>query len=366
MASLHYIGMDIHKKMIAYCVKTKAGRLRGEGQIDATRKALDAWVAERRQPWVAAMEATLFTGWIYDHLKPHAREIKVAHPLMLKAISASKKKNDRVDASKIADLLRADLLPECYMAPPDTRNLRRVLRYRNLLVRESTRMKNRTSGLFMEVGAEYNKKKLHSKRYFNDLLSNVRDVPNSVIEMARHSHNFMRLFQDLQKRLIRGLLKDPLLEKRVQNLMTVNGIGEIGALTWALEIGDPKRFRSRRQAISYCGLCGAQDESAGKMKRTPISKQRNKHLQTILVEAAKLAPRWNPRLAEIHERECARGNKNRATLEVARRLVGLLLAVDKSGAAYDPSRNVSKQTESAGRKAGGCSPPTPPRPGAPG
>ena len=89
------------------------------------------------------------------------------------------------------------------------------------------------------------------------------------------------------------------------------------------------RFVSIRQAISYCGFCSAQRESAGKEKRGPLSKKRNKHLQTILVEAAKLAPRRNPDLAEIYIRECERGNRNRATLAVARKLVAYLLAVDK-------------------------------------
>jgi len=139
MSSLHYIGMDVHKKTISYCVKTRAGRLRGEGTIPATRQALDAWVAERTQPWIGAMEATLFTGWVYDRLAPHARELKVAHPLMLRAIACSKKKNDRVDAEKIADLLRADLLPECYMMPTELRDLRRVLRYRNRATLEVAR-----------------------------------------------------------------------------------------------------------------------------------------------------------------------------------------------------------------------------------
>ena len=61
------------------------------------------------------MEATIFTGWIYDHLVPHAEKVKVAHPLMLRAIAAAKRKNDKIDASKIADCLRCDFLPECYM-----------------------------------------------------------------------------------------------------------------------------------------------------------------------------------------------------------------------------------------------------------
>jgi transposase len=58
------------------------------------------------------MEATIFTGWIYDHLLPHAEQVKVAYPLMLRAIAAAKRKNDRIDASKIADCLRCDFLPE--------------------------------------------------------------------------------------------------------------------------------------------------------------------------------------------------------------------------------------------------------------
>src|SRR5215471_1102920 len=103
------------------------------------------------------------------------------------------------------------------------------------------------------------------------------------------------------------------------------------ALSWALEIGEVKRIPSISQGVSYCGLTSAQRNSAGKEQRGPISKQRNKHLQTMLIEAAKLAPRYNPQLAVVHERELQRGDRNRATLAVARKLVAYLLAVDKSG-----------------------------------
>src|SRR5207253_6051065 len=76
-----------------------------EGQIGATRWELGGWMKTLPQPWTVAMEATIFTGWIYDHLLPHAQQVKVAHPLMLRAIAAAKKKNDRIDAGKIADCL---------------------------------------------------------------------------------------------------------------------------------------------------------------------------------------------------------------------------------------------------------------------
>ncbi|MBU1235089.1 MAG: IS110 family transposase, partial [Proteobacteria bacterium] len=116
----------------------------------------------------------------------------------------------------------------------------------------------------------------------------------------------------------------------VELLRSIRGIGEVTALTWVLEIGDVNRFSRISQAVSYCGLCSAQKESAGKEIRGPLSKKRNKHLQTVLIEAAKLAPHWNPQLAEVHERELEKGNRNRATLAVARKLVAYMLAVDKN------------------------------------
>jgi transposase len=64
------------------------------------------------QPWTAAMEATVFTGWIYDYLLPHAAALKATHPLMLWSIAAAKKKNDGIDASKICACLRCDFLPD--------------------------------------------------------------------------------------------------------------------------------------------------------------------------------------------------------------------------------------------------------------
>ena len=73
------------------------------------------------------MEATMFTGWTHDHLRPHAVAVKVAHPLMLRAIAAAKKKNDRIDAEKLCDRLRCDFLPECYMASTPIRERRRTL-----------------------------------------------------------------------------------------------------------------------------------------------------------------------------------------------------------------------------------------------
>jgi transposase len=330
MSTIYYIGLDIHKKAIAYCIKALDGRLIGQGKVDADRKALHDWLQGLPGPWIGAMEATIFTGWIYDFLKPHAVDLKVAHPEMLKAITAAKKKNDRADAEMIADLLRVNLLPECHMLSQEIRELRRILRYRNHVVRTAVKMQTKMSGLLMEVGASYSKKRLHGKKYFNALLERIEEIPPSVKELLKLSRASFEMFRTVQKRLVGALRTNSLIRDRVQRLMTIQGIGEVTALTWALEIGDPWRFDSIRQAISYCGLCSAQRESAGKEHRGPLSKKRNKHLQTILIEAAKIAPLWNPQLAAVHERELTKGNRNRATLAVARRLVAYMMAVDKN------------------------------------
>src|SRR3954469_14650471 len=123
-----------------------------------------------------AMEATIFTGWIYDHLLPHAEKAKVAHPLMLRAIAAAKRKNDKIDDSKIADCLRCDFLPECHMASTEIRDRRRTLRYRGLLVKQMVQMKNRVSGLLMETGVSYNKQRLHKVGYFTELMSSNEEI----------------------------------------------------------------------------------------------------------------------------------------------------------------------------------------------
>jgi transposase len=248
---------------------------------------------------------------------------------MLRAIAAAKKKNDTIDASKIADCLRSDFLPECHMASTEIRDRRRVLRYRNLVVKQAAQMKNRVSGLLMETGVSYNKQRLHKVGYFGELMSTNEDISQAVRPLLNLSRGMIRRSAKLEYDLVSSLERDPLLKERLRRLRTVPGVGPITALTWALEIGDYTRFGSNKQAISYCGLCADEKSSADKVMRMPLSKQRNKHIQRVLVEAAKLAPRNSPELAMVRDRELERGNPNRATLAVARKMVCYMLAVER-------------------------------------
>ena len=199
------------------------------------------------QPWSAGLKATMFSAWIYDHIRAQGGgTVKVAPSTMLKAIAR------RVQERTIA--LTHARLP----GSP-------VLRYRNLLVRQAVRMKTKVSGLLMETGIPYNKAKLHSKRHFYQFLEERRaEMPESVPELLQLSRTSIETLTRMDYQLLSALEHDRLLAARVKRLMTIPGVGTVVALTWALEIGDVHRFACLKKVVSYCGLCGAERSSAGK------------------------------------------------------------------------------------------------------
>lgn len=254
MKETYYVGLDVHWKTVSYCVKRADGETVREGRVAARRAELERWAEGMPGPWVGTMEATMFTGWIHDRLKPRARELKVAHPAMLKALAAGKHKDDRGDAEKLADLTRCGLVPEVWMAPPRVRELRRILRYRNLLVGQAVQLKCRIASLLMETGTEYDAGRLHGRSCFAELTAGLQDVPDSVTKLLRMGRMGLETVTWMERSLLRGLERMPELRQRTLPLRTVPAVGRITALTWALEIGDPHRFSSIAKAAGYCGL----------------------------------------------------------------------------------------------------------------
>jgi len=335
---MNYVGMDIHKRTIRAEVKDSTGRTIQRQTIRARRESLREWASGVPGPFMATFEATLFTGWVYDEMIRHAEKVRVANPQLLHYISKTKKKSDKLDAGKLADLLRVDMIPECYMLPEDARMLRELLRYRHWLIRECTRFKNKITGQLMTHGVEYDGSRIHRKRYFREFARTL-EADKRLVEMLQFSRGQLEVLSELERRVMRLLYTDPGLSARVELLTSIPGVGEITALTWALEVWDPHRFSNSKKAISFCGLCSAQRESAGHEVRGPLSKQRNKRLQWVLVEASKIAVHrlGVPELVAVYERTAAQKNKNAATIAVARELVKWLLAVDKRGTPFTES-----------------------------
>jgi hypothetical protein len=95
---MYYIGLDVHKKPISYCMK--GCRRAGVSNKARFPRLAHSWIETLPQRWTVA--TTIFTVWVYDHLLPRAGQVKVAHPVMLRGIAAAKKKNDRIDIGKLA------------------------------------------------------------------------------------------------------------------------------------------------------------------------------------------------------------------------------------------------------------------------
>ncbi len=172
-------------------------------------------------------------------------------------------------------------------------------------------------------------------------MKTLQEVPESVKDLLRMSRGSMEMFESTQKQLIKRLL----CRTRLGATRRTAGEYRRGRTYHGSDLGSGNRrsapLSSIADAVSYCGLSAAFRSSAGKQQRGPISKQRNAWLQTVLIEAAKLAPRWNPQLAALHAQQLKRGHANRATLQVARKLVAYLLAVDKSGQPFQLTHSAS-------------------------
>jgi transposase len=214
----YYIGLDVRKLSISFCIKQADGTIVREVKLKADRQAFTAWAEQLPQPWAGAMEARLVSHWIYHHLQPFAADLQMGNPSRMRAIGCAKKKTDRIDAAMIADLLRCNLLPAVIVLPEPFARMRQILRCRRLLVECEVRMKNKIAGLLMEPGIEYDRARLHGKNDFRRLLKNNQEIPPSVIDLLEFSREQAETLHRMEQRLAQGLAGLPQLAERVNRL----------------------------------------------------------------------------------------------------------------------------------------------------
>ena len=212
---MHFIGLDVHRQFVAYCVQNAAGERLDRGNVAATREALLEWVGQLPPRWSAAMEATTFSGWIYDTLRPFADDLAVGHPAAMEAISRGKKKSDALDAETLCDLQCAGLVPRVWIPDPAWRNLRRLLRLRIGPPRQSTGSKNRIASTLLELGVAYQRPRPHSKRYSETLVGELDPDDDAALALAVR-RSLAEFDQLLMRRIEQRLAAHPLLAQRAR------------------------------------------------------------------------------------------------------------------------------------------------------
>ncbi len=141
---MYYVGLDLHKKYVTGCVLDSQGAVVAEQRrLPPSLDAILGWLAPFERPVHIALEATLYWAWLHDRLSAADYQVAVAHPQQVKLICHARCKTDPVDARKLADLLRTDLLPAIWIPDAATRARRTLLRERAWVVRVRTRVKGR-------------------------------------------------------------------------------------------------------------------------------------------------------------------------------------------------------------------------------
>lgn len=314
-----FVGFDLHKRYITACALDVSGAVVAEiRQLAPTLATILDWLAALPAPVTIAMEATLYWEWLVARLQAAGHTAHVADAYQVKLIWQARSKTDSIDARKLAELQRTNLLPTIWVPDLETRHRRQLLRGRAFLVRERTRIKNRIHGHLTAENQLFPRSDLYGKAG-RAWLETVALSPMLATETRRllHLHDVLtKEIARLDYQVKRGVRADP----TAQRLATIPGVGGFGALLLHAEIGPIERFRSSHQLAAYAGLVPTTRSSGGKTTHGPLAKMSNHWLKWILVEIVqtlKLAP--GPVGAYYRHLLRAKG-KPKATSAAARKL----------------------------------------------
>ena len=247
----YFCGIDLHTKTMYLCVQDEAGHVQLHKNIRSRPGAFLKAVEPYRQSLVVACECVFCWYWLADLCRTEAIEFVLGHALYMKAIHGGKTKNDRVDAEKIAMLLRGGLLPEAYAYPSEWRATRDLLRRRSRLVR----MRAELLGHVQLTRYQYNlpafRKKLAYRAGRHDVGSNFEDaVVRRNVGVDIDAIDYLeRAIKSLEAYLVQQTTVHDL--QTFHRLRTVPGIGQVLAMTLLYEIEDIRRFPRVQGFVSY-------------------------------------------------------------------------------------------------------------------
>jgi transposase len=314
-----YVGMDVHRKRSQVAILDQAGDVQRNRNLPNDPAELSTILGALPAGTPVAFEAAYGWGWLVDLLDDLELEPHLVHPSRCKAIASARLKNDKVDAETLAQLLRADLLPEAWIAPQPVRDLRALLRHRVALVRWSTALKNRVHAVLADRGVAApcsgSLWTAPGRAWLAAL--DLPLVPQAIID------DCCGLIDTLAGpigRLEREITKLAKPDPRVEALMALPGIGRLTAMTLVAEIGDISRFATARKLCAWAGLTPAVRNSDRKVRHGHITKQGSVWVRWILQEAAQRA-KTQPPFAHTYAQIAHRRGTQIATVAIARRLL---------------------------------------------
>jgi len=335
-----YCGVDLHARTLAVCILDAQGQVAFQGQLPARPDDFLRAIAPYREGLAVACECMFAWYWLADLCAEQGIPFVLGHALYMKAIHGGKAKNDRIDAAKIARLLRGGTLPQAYVYPAGMRATRDLLRRRTFLVRRRAEL----LAHLVNTNSQYNLPPLAQKlcyaanRAALDLPARFADpsVRKSVEADLALIDAFDAQVRALELYLTRAAkVDDP---RAYQRLRSIPGVGPVLALIFLYEVHDARRFPEVGHFLSYARLVRCAHESAGRKKGSGGHKVGNAHLKWACGEAACLLVRSSEQAKRWLARREKRHGKAKALGALATRLGRAVYHLLRKGEAFDPRR----------------------------
>jgi transposase len=349
MENRKYIGMDVHQATISVAVLDAAGKLVMESIIETKAATIVDFIQGLRgSVWVTFEEGTS-AAWLYDLLKPHVAKVIVCDPRKNALLKAGNK-NDRVDARKLAELLRTGLLSPVYHGESGVRTLKELARSYLTLTKDLTRVMNRIKGLYRSWAILCAGQKVYSPRHRSAWLKKLTQA--GVRRRAERLYQQLDALQPLRREARQELLAESRKHPASGLLRQIPWLGPIRVAVLIALLQTPHRFRTKRQLWAYCGL-GLQTRVSGeyrfssgelqRVKRQPalggLNANHNRELKELFKSTATRASASAGPFGNFYAALLATGMKPpMARLTLARKIAAIVLKIWKKGAHFDPGQ----------------------------
>lgn len=324
---MYSVGCDQHKLFCVMHILNENGEsVNQEKLYHHDHMSLTNFFSNLPKGSAMAIEACGYDAWLCDLAESFGVDIHLAHPLKTRAIAEARIKTDSLDARTLARLLHSGLIAEAYHAPAELREKRYYFRYRLCLVRYQTSIKNRIHSLIGRQGLRPPKVTdlfgSQGRRWLESL--QLPPTYRKALDGYLLILDFLKTHILQAERQIRRFLSD---DPSAALLETIPGIGKISAFALLSEIGPISRFSSADKLSSYAGLVPSVQQSGQRCFHGSITKQGNKFIRWILVEAAHRVIRKDLVLNQFYQRIKFKKGANVATVAVARKLLTYIYQV---------------------------------------
>jgi transposase len=349
MDSVKYIGMDVHKEAISIAVLNSAGKLVMECVIETKAITILEFLEGLRGSLHVTFEEGTWAAWLYDLLKPHVTELVVCNPRR-NAYMKEGSKSDRIDARKLAELLRSNMLRSVYHGEHGVRTLKELARSYLAISKDLGRVMSRVKAIYRSWGIPCAGKQVYAPRYRSEWLGKIREA--GVRRRAQFYYQELDALRPLRQDVRRELLAEAKKHDAWKLLRAIPFIGPIRAALIIAFLQTPHRFRTKRQLWTYIGFGIETHSSAehrwvkGELKRSkkPVSirglnRNHNHDLKNLFKGAATVAAAKDGPFKEFYEARVAKGMRpEMARLTLARKIAVITLIVWKKGVRFDAQR----------------------------